>query len=98
MNEQLQQTLNALQGGLTGVDAATAASNVRGWSSALTGVPGAESLVSQLDELGDALEGGDLQGAADMLPGIGSETEMLADAAPAEDAAGLRQLASALKG
>jgi hypothetical protein len=98
MNEQLQQTLQALKGGLTGIDASTAASNVTGWHKTLDGVPGAETLVGHLASLKSALESGDLPGAAALLPGLGSETEKLASAAPAADQDGLRQLASALKG
>ena len=98
MNEQLQQTLNALKGGLTGIDASTAASNVTGWHSALSGVPGAETLVQHLAQLKTALESGDLAGAAALLPGLGGETEKLAAHAPQADQAGLHQLATALKG
>ncbi len=98
MNEQLQQTLTALQGGLGSVDAATAASNVGGWHQTLNGVPGAETLVSHLADLQQALTSGDLQGAAALLPGLGSETEKLAASAPEADKAGLQQLAAALKG
>lgn len=97
MNEQLQQTLKALGGGLSGVDASTASSNVASWHSALSGVPGAETLVSHLASLKSSLDSGDLQGAAGLLSGIGSETEKLAASAPAADQDGLRQLASALK-
>ncbi|MGY2894721.1 hypothetical protein [Deinococcus sp. UYEF24] len=98
MNEQLQQTLTALGGGLTGVDASTAASNVGGWHKTLDGVPGAETLVSHLAKLQEALKSGDLAGAAALLPGLGSETEKLAASAPEADKAGLHQLAAALKG
>ncbi|SEI99988.1 hypothetical protein SAMN04488058_10360 [Deinococcus reticulitermitis] len=98
MNQQLQQTLQALSGGLQGVDPSAAVSNVGSWHQTLDGVPGAETLVSHLAQLKAALEGGDLEGAAALLPGLGSETEKLAAAAPAEDQDGLRQLASALKG
>lgn len=98
MNEQLQQTLSALGGGITSVDASTAASNVGGWHKTLDGVPGAETLVGHLAKLQDALKSGDLQGAAALLPGLGSETEKLAASAPEADQAGLKQLASALKG
>ena len=38
MNEQLQQTLTALKGGITGVDASAAASNVGGWHKTLPGL------------------------------------------------------------
>ena len=98
MNEQLQQTLQALSGGLGGIDANAAASNVGGWHKTLDGVPGAETLVGHLAKLQDALKSGDLSGAAALLPGLGSETEKLASAAPAADKDGLHQLAAALKG
>jgi len=98
MNEQLQQTLSALGGGITSVDASTAASNVSGWHKTLDGVPGAETLVSHLSKLHDALNSGDLQSAAALLPGLSSETEKLAASAPEADQAGLKQLAQALKG
>ncbi|MFC4454685.1 hypothetical protein [Deinococcus sonorensis] len=98
MNEQLQQTLNALQGGVTSLDASTAASNVSSWHQTLNGVPGAETLVSHLGRLQEALTSGDLQGAAALLPGLSSETERLASSAPAADQDGLRQLAAALRG
>ncbi len=98
MNQQLQQTIQALSGGVQGVDAQTAVSNVSSWHSTLDGVPGAESVTSLLAQLKGALEGGDLEGAAGMLPALGRETDKLASAAPAEDQEGLRQLASALGG
>lgn len=98
MNEQLQQTLQALQGGITDVDPGAAATVVMDWHQTLSGVPGAETLVDQLAELQGALSSGDLEQAASLLPGLGRETERLVDVAPAEDQDGLRQLASALQG
>lgn len=98
MNEQLQQTLQALQGGITGVDPSAAADVVSGWQQTLGGVPGAETLVGQLGQLQGALSSGDLETAASLLPSLGSQTQSLADAAPAEDQDGLRQLAAALQG
>lgn len=98
MNEQLQQTLSALQGGITSVDPSTAASNVSSWHQTLNGVPGAETLCNHLAQLKTALESGDLQGAASILPGLGSETQKLAASAPAADQQGLQQLAAALQG
>ena len=98
MNQQLQQTIQALSGGVQGVDAQTAISNVSSWHSTLDGVPGAESVTSQLAQLKTALESGNLQAAADLLPSLGRETGQLADVAPAEDQEGLRQLASTLGG
>lgn len=100
MNEQLSGTLKAATaaGGVTKIDASTAVSNVTSWHSALNGVPGAETLVSHLAKLKAALESGDLAGAAGILPGLGSETEKLAAAAPDADKEGLKTLAAALKG
>ncbi len=98
MNEQLSATLQAAQGGVTNIEADAALSNVTGWHQTLNGVPGAETLVGHLASLKAALESGDLQAAANLLPGLGNETEKLAAAAPAADQDGLRQLAGALKG
>jgi len=98
MNEQLSQTLQAAQGGVTNLPADAALSNVSSWHSALNGVPGTETLVDHLAKLKSALESGNLQEAAGILPGLGSETEKLASAAPDADKDGLRQLAAALKG
>ena len=98
MNDQLAQTLQALSGGLTGVPAEAAVSNVQGWQATLGGVPAASTLVSHLKSLEEKLSGGDLAGAAALLPGLGAETEKLASSAPAADQDGLHQLASALKG
>jgi hypothetical protein len=98
MNQQLQQTIQALSGGVQGVDAQTALGNVSSWHSTLDGVPGAEKVTSMLAQLKGALESGDLQTAASMLPTLGNETAQLASAAPAEDQEGLRQLAAALRG
>lgn len=98
MNEQLQQTLQALSGGLGGIEAGAAVSNVGGWHKTLNGVPGAETLVSHLASLQEALKSGDLSGAAALLPGLGSETAKLAAVAPEADKAGLQQLAAALQG
>ncbi|MBB5234387.1 hypothetical protein [Deinococcus budaensis] len=98
MNEQLKQTIQALQGGVTNLDGGAAASNVTSWHQTLSGVPGAETLVDHLAQLKAALEGGDLDGAAALLPGLSSETERLASQAPAADQDGLRQLADLLRG
>jgi hypothetical protein len=98
MNEQLQQTIQALQGGVTNLDADTAVSNISSWEDTLGGLSGGDMLTDQLAQLRSALESGDLDSAADMLPGIASQTEGLADAAPAADQDGLRQLASLLRG
>ncbi|KQR27786.1 hypothetical protein [Deinococcus sp. Leaf326] len=98
MNSQLQSTIQALSGGLTTVDADTAVSNVSSWHSALSGAAGAENVVAGLAELKAALESGNLEEAANLLPNLGSEVEAIVSAAPAEDQAGLRQLAGILKG
>ena len=98
MNEQLSATLQAAQGGVTSIPAEAALSNVSSWHAALNGVPGAETLVDHLAQLKAALESGDLSKAAGLLPGLGSETEKLASAAPDADKDGLMQLAAALKG
>lgn len=47
MNEQLQQTIQALQGGVTNVDANSAISNVSSWQNTLGGAQGADTLVGQ---------------------------------------------------
>lgn len=98
MNEQLQQTLGALQGGLTDIDPATAASNVRSWVNTLQGasVPGAENLTADLSDLADRLESGDLEGVGGLLARIGQATNSAASAAPQADQDGLRQLGSTL--
>ncbi|AWN23906.1 hypothetical protein DKM44_12255 [Deinococcus irradiatisoli] len=98
MNEQLSATLQAAQGGVANIPADAAITNVTTWHSALSGVPGAETLVDHLAQLKSALESGNLQQAAGLLPGLGSETEKLAQNAPEADKEGLRQLAAALKG
>ncbi|PNY81512.1 hypothetical protein [Deinococcus koreensis] len=98
MNQQLQQTIQALSGGIQGVDPSTAISNVTSWHQTLDGVPGAETVVDHLASLKSALESGDLEGAAAILPDLGAATEDLSGAAPAADQDGLRQLAAALQG
>lgn len=98
MNEQLQQTLQALQGGVTGVDPSAAATNVLNWQQTLSGMPGAEALVGHLSELQGILSSGDLQAAATLLPALADETERLAATAPAQDQEGLRRLAALLRG
>ncbi|WP_420595767.1 hypothetical protein [Deinococcus sp.] len=98
MNDLLSKTLQAAQGGVANIPADAALSNVTSWHSTLNGVPGAESVTSNLAKLKTALEGGDLQGAAGILPSLGSDTEKLASAAPDADKDGLKQLAAALKG
>lgn len=98
MNEQLQQTLQALGGGVTNADPSAAATTVLDWQQTLTGVPGAEALVGHLSELQGALSSGNLESAAALLPALADETEGLAAAAPAgEDQQGLRQLAALLR-
>ncbi|MEF2276776.1 hypothetical protein V3W47_00600 [Deinococcus sp. YIM 134068] len=98
MNEQLQQTVQALQGGVTNLDPSVAASNVAQWQQTLSGASGAETLVDALAQLQGALASGDLDAAAALLPTLADETESVASAAPAEDQDGLMQLASALRG
>ncbi|GGK94575.1 hypothetical protein [Deinococcus radiotolerans] len=98
MNQQLQQTIAALSGGLQGVPADAAVENVTTWHQTLDGVPGAETVVEHLASLKAALEQGDLEGAAALLPDLGAATEALAPAAPEADQDGLRQLAAALQG
>ena len=98
MNDTLSATLQAAQGGVTNIPADAALSNVTTWHNTLNGVPGAEMVVSNLAKLKAALEAGNLQEAAGILPNLGSETEKLASAAPDADKDGLRQLAAALKG
>ena len=98
MNSQLQSTLQALSGGLANVDPDTAVSNVATWQGALSSLPGGENLVAGLGELQVALENGDMEAAADLLPDLGSEVESLIADAPAEDQEGLRQLADLLQG
>ena len=98
MNQQLQQTIAALSGGLQGVPADAAIANVTTWHQTLDGVPGAETVVEHLASLKSALESGDLEGAAALLPDLGAATERLAPAAPEDDQDGLRQLASARQG
>ncbi|GHG32671.1 hypothetical protein GCM10017784_27800 [Deinococcus indicus] len=98
MNEQLQQTIDALSGGLQGVPASAAVANVTSWHQTLDGVPGAETIVEHLESLKAALESGDLEGAAALLPDLGAATESIAADAPAADQDGLRQLAAALQG
>ena len=98
MNSLLQQTLDAAQGGLTNIDPATAANNVRSWQDTLSGanLPGAGQLNSDLGQLASALESGDLAGAGPLLSRLGSSTTSAASAAPSEDQSGLQQLGSAL--
>lgn len=98
MNRQLQDTLQALSGGLADVDPQTAISNVATWQGALSSLPGGENLVAGLGELQIALENGDLEAAADLLPDLGGEVESLIADAPEDDQAGLRQLADLLQG
>ena len=97
MNEQLQQTIQALQGGITNVDPSTDVSNVSSWEQTLGGVPGGEAISGQLSQLRSMLESGDLDGAAALLPSIADATEQAAQMAPAADQDGLRQLASMLR-
>lgn len=98
MNEQLQQTIQALQGGITNVDPGTAVSNVSSWEQTLGGVPGGEAISGQLSQLRSMLESGDLDGAAAMLPSLADATESVAGNAPSADQQGLRQLAGLLRG
>ncbi|WP_104989789.1 hypothetical protein [Deinococcus sp. NW-56] len=97
MNEQLQQTLQALQGGVTGLDAGSAIRNISAWEQTLGGAAGASGLTSQLASLRSMLESGDTDGAAALLPSLADATEQAAQMAPAADQDGLRQLASMLR-
>lgn len=98
MNEQLQQTIQALQGGLTNVDPGAAISNVSSWEQTLGGMSGGEAIGAQLSQLRSMLESGDLDGAAALLPSLADATERVAGRAPDADQQGLRQLAGLLRG
>ncbi|WP_420595768.1 hypothetical protein [Deinococcus sp.] len=100
MNDLLRGTLQAAQGGITNIDAATAIGNISSWEATLgsVGLPGTDLMTDNLSALKSALQSGDLESAAAILPLLGAQTQSAADIAPDEDVDGLNQLASALMG
>lgn len=97
MNPELGDTIVALSGGVANLDPDVAASNARGWATALGGldVPHADELRAGLDELAGRLERRELDGIDDLLARLGQLTVALSSYAPsdvAEDVMALGEL------
>lgn len=98
MNPLLQQTLDAAGDDLTQLDLNAAIQNVHDWVDVLGSarLPSESTVLRDLKDLLQRLEGNDLEGLAPLLTKLGGGVTALAGAAPGEDAAGLTKLGEAL--
>ncbi len=100
MEEQLQQTLQAAQGGLTNLDPAAGLDLVESWIATLQGanLPPESTIVEDLRDLADRLQTGNFEGLGQVLTQLAGQTTALAGAAPGEVSKSLQQLGSFLSG
>lgn len=96
----LQETIQALQGGLTALPAEAAVENIDGWREALAGSnnPLAREVYTDLGELKTELTSGSIDGerVGVLLVDMGIATQRLSISAEGETAAGLSQLGGLL--
>lgn len=94
---QLDDTLNALQGGLAAA-AGAAGPNIAGWIKTLQGNPQLAGISAELQNLHDNLSSGasDTSALASSLNTLGEHTMKIADAATPDAQDKLRQLGQAL--
>lgn len=98
-SQELDDTIGALQGGLTSLSPTAAVSNIDGWQQKLSGL-GLTDIANDLGELKGLLTSGNLDGKAigAVLSRLGSKTSASAAGAPAADMPKLQQLGSMLSG
>ena len=95
----LDETLNALQGGLSSVSPSAAVANIDSWHKTLSGA-GLTDIAADLAELKGLLTSGHLDGKAigKVLSSLGHKTTASASGAPAADMSKLTQLGTVLSG
>ncbi|MBC8160032.1 MAG: hypothetical protein H7Z42_02345 [Roseiflexaceae bacterium] len=98
-SSDLDDTIGALQGGLTSISPTAAVSNIDGWQQKLSGL-GLTDVASDLGELKGLLTSGNLDGKkiGAVLTRLGEKTSASASQAPAADMPKLQQLGSMLSG
>lgn len=98
-NPALDETLNALQGGLSAVSPSAAVANIDNWHKTLSGA-GLTDIAGDLADLKNLLTSGNLDGKAigKVLSSLGQKTTASASSAPAADMSKLTQLGSVLSG
>lgn len=92
---QLDATLQALQGGLSSA-AGAAGSNIQGWITTLQGNPQLAGISSELKKLNDAIGSGDSSSISSSLQTLGEHTTKAASAATPDSKDKLMQLGQAL--
>ena len=94
---QLDDTLNALKGGLAGA-AGVAGDNIAGWIKTLSAVPQLSGISAELQKLHDALTSGasDTGALATSLSTLGEHTTTAAEAATPDSQEKLRELGQTL--
>ena len=96
---EVDDTISALQGGITSLSPAAAVGNIDMWHEKLSGL-GLSDIASDLGELKTALTSGNLDGKqiGAIMSRVGQKTMDSASQAPAADMPKLQQLGSMLSG
>ena len=99
MDSSLDQTIAALDGGLTGLSPSAATANIDGWISTLSGNESLAGIADDLRALRDALTSSPLDGAAigDLLVRLGAQTTSAASTADAGASPQLSRLGGLLE-
>ena len=97
VSPQLEGTVDAVEsagGDITALPASAAVSNIDGWISELSSMPGTESIVGDLNSLKSELGASDIDGGrvSELLSSLADQTRSMESKAP-----GLSALASALQ-
>ncbi|BDP40981.1 hypothetical protein DAETH_09500 [Deinococcus aetherius] len=96
MNNQLEETLALLSGGVENIDPNLAVTHLRSWQAAVGDHPRGEMLAVQLGKIAELLQAGRYTEAAASLPPLGAEVETVAQAAPEDVRPTLMRLAEVL--
>ncbi|RYU75326.1 hypothetical protein [Hymenobacter persicinus] len=98
--ERLNETVRALQNGLTALPLSAAMDNTEAWQQEflLSGIPGLQDIAREIGTLQSLLTAGKLNGPAigSSLSLLGTQTNQYAFQAPAEQQAALRSLGDLL--
>lgn len=99
MDSSLDQTVAALDGGLTNLSPSAATANIDGWIDTLDGNESLGGIADDLRELRSALTASPLDGAAigDLLVRLGAQTRSAASTADAGASAQLSRLGGLLE-
>jgi len=97
---RLQETVRALQNGLTGLPLSAAMDNTEAWQQEFlqSGIPGLQDIAREIGTLQSLLTAGKLDGAAigDSLSLLGTQTNQYAFQAPEDQQTALRSLGDLL--